>query len=169
MAAGLGYTGDSHMPPPFRYYLRVRYSECDAQRVVFHARYAEYVDVALTEFMRALGFGEVLASGELDCQTVKQTVEWRAPARNDQVLELTITVPHRGTTSFMSVTEIRIAGEEKVSVLVETVYVTVNHNTLEKTPLTAALREALERGAPGVIVDHAGYLAGNERSASVAV
>jgi len=33
---------------PFRYYLRVRYVECDAQKVVFNSRYAEYVDVSVT-------------------------------------------------------------------------------------------------------------------------
>ena len=43
------------MADPFRYYLRVRYGECDAQKVVFNARYADYVDLATTEFLRALG------------------------------------------------------------------------------------------------------------------
>ena len=33
----------------FRYYLRVRYGECDAQKVVFNARYADYIDLATTE------------------------------------------------------------------------------------------------------------------------
>ena len=33
------------MALPFRYYLRVRYIECDAQKVVFNSRYSEYVDV----------------------------------------------------------------------------------------------------------------------------
>jgi hypothetical protein len=74
----------------FRYYLRVRYGECDAQKVVFNARYAEYVDLATTEFLRALGYGEQLFSGELDFQLVKQTIEWKAPARFDQVLEVSV-------------------------------------------------------------------------------
>ena len=51
---------------PFRYYLRVRYGECDAQKVVFNARYADYVDLAAVEFLRALGYGAELVSGELD-------------------------------------------------------------------------------------------------------
>ena len=71
------------MPNHFRYYLRVRYGECDAQKVVFNARYAEYIDLATTEFLRALGYGEQLFSGELDFQLVKQTIEWKAPARFD--------------------------------------------------------------------------------------
>ncbi len=51
------------MPNHFRYYLRVRYGECDAQKVVFNARYAEYVDLATTD-LRALGYGEQLFSGD---------------------------------------------------------------------------------------------------------
>ena len=41
------------MTKPFRYYLRVRYQECDPQHVVFNARYADYADLASFEFMRA--------------------------------------------------------------------------------------------------------------------
>src|SRR3954465_11606507 len=96
------------MPNHFRYYLRVRYGECDAQKVVFNARYAEYVDLATTEFLRALGYGEQLFSGELDFQLVKQTIEWKAPARFDQVLEISIAPTRLGTTSFTVRTDFRI-------------------------------------------------------------
>ena len=34
------------MTSPFRYYTRVRYQDCDAQHVVFNARYGDYVDLA---------------------------------------------------------------------------------------------------------------------------
>jgi acyl-CoA thioester hydrolase len=37
----------------FRYGLRVRYGECDAQKVVFNSRYSGYVDIAASEFLRA--------------------------------------------------------------------------------------------------------------------
>lgn len=37
----------------FVHRLRVRYGECDAQKVVFNARYGDYMDVAVLEFMRA--------------------------------------------------------------------------------------------------------------------
>ena len=64
---------------PFRYYVRVRYAECDAQKVVFNTRYAEYVDVGLNEFLRAAGVHAQFVTGPLDFQLVKQTVEWKAP------------------------------------------------------------------------------------------
>jgi acyl-CoA thioester hydrolase len=143
------------MTNPFRYYIRVRYGECDAQRVVFNPRWADYVDIGSTEFFRALGFGEALASGALDYQLVKLTLEWKAPARFDQVIEMSIYTTHLGNTSFTVVTEFRIAGQEQLICKAETVYVNVDSKTLTKLPLSTEVRAALETGAPGKIVDHA--------------
>jgi len=144
-------------PLPFRYYLRVRYIECDAQKVVFNSRYSEYVDVGMNEFLRAAGVLGDFISGPLDFQLVKQTVEWKAPARFDQVLELRIAATRLGTTSFTIGTEFRVAGEERVIVTVETIYVLVDGKTLTKLPLTDAIRVALQEGAAGRVTDHAGY------------
>jgi len=144
-------------PLPFRYYLRVRYIECDAQKVVFNSRYSEYVDVGINEFLRAAGVLGDFISGPLDFQLVKQTVEWKAPARFDQVLELRIAATRLGTTSFTIGTAFRVAGEERVIVTVETIYVLVDGKTLTKLPLTDAIRVALQEGAAGRVTDHAAY------------
>src|SRR5215467_14653104 len=102
------------MADHFRYYLRVRYGECDAQKVVFNSRYSDYVDISTSEYLRALGYGDALMSGELDFQLVKQTVEWKAPARFDQVLEISVYAGRLGNTSFTLATEFRIAGEDGI-------------------------------------------------------
>ncbi len=146
------------MSAPFRYYLRVRYAECDAQKVVFNARYGDYVDLGFSEFLRALGYGEAMASGALDFQLVKQTFEWKSSARYDDVIELSPRLKQLGNTSFTLYTGFRIAGTEAVFATAETVYVHVDGHSLAKQPLPAGLRAALERGAPGVVIDHAGYL-----------
>ena len=144
------------MTEPFRYYLRVRYGECDAQKVVFNARYAEYVDLAVTEFARAAGFGAELISGEIDYQLVRQTLEWKAPARFDDVLEIAVRALRLGTTSFTLGCEFRIAGQDAVIATAETVYVLVDP-ALVKRPLPAEFRAALEAGAAGGTTDHAGH------------
>ena len=142
---------------PFTYYLRVRYGEWDAQRVVFNPRYGDYADVAVIEFLRALGYGDQLLSGGLDFQLVKQTTEWRGPARFDQVLAASVFASRIGTTSFTFTTEFRIAGDDRVICTVETVYVMVDTHTLAKKPIPDEVRTTFERGAPGVVADHAGY------------
>jgi acyl-CoA thioester hydrolase len=145
------------MTAPFRYYLRVRFSECDAQKVVFNARYGEYVDLAATEFVRALGFGEALIEGAIDYQLVKQTIEWKQPARFDQVLEIAVAYSRIGNTSFTLLCEFRIAGDDRLIASAETVYVLVDAKTLQKREIPPDLRAALESGAPDRVVDHAGY------------
>jgi acyl-CoA thioester hydrolase len=146
------------MTDPFRYYLRVRYVECDAQKVVFNSRYSEYVDVSINEFLRAAGVHAEFLEGRLDFQLVKQTVEWKAPARFDQVLELSIAAVRLGTTSFTVGTTFRIAGETPAIATAETVYVLVDARTLTKLSLPESLRAALTEGAAGKVTDHAAFV-----------
>jgi acyl-CoA thioester hydrolase len=146
------------MTPPFRYYLRVRYIECDAQKVVFNSRYSDYVDVSINEFLRAAGMLAEFTDGHLDFQLVKQTLEWKAPARFDQVLELSIASRHLGHTSFTIATDFRIAGDQRIIATAETVYVLVDAKTLTKMPLPPDLRAALQAGAAGRTTDHAAFL-----------
>ena len=141
----------------FRYYLRVRYQECDAQKVVFNARYGEYTDLAVGEFIRAIGYGAEMISGELDYQLVRQVTEWKAPARYDDVLEVGVRALKLGNTSFTLAVEFRVAGRPQVIATVETVYVLVDSKTLAKKPLPDEMRARLERGSDGA-VDHAAYL-----------
>jgi acyl-CoA thioester hydrolase len=143
----------------FRYYLRVRYQECDAQQVVFNARYADYVDLACFEFLRAaLPSPTDVHDGNFECQTVRQVVEWKAPARVDDVLEISMWASRIGTTSFTLNAEMRRAGQRDLLVTTETVYVHVDHKTFTKKPIPPQMRAALEGGAAGRITDHAGYL-----------
>ena len=146
------------MSDRFRYYVRVRYGECDAQKVVFNSRYSEYVDVSINEFLRAIGVLPDFLDGHFDFQLVKQTVEWKAPARFDQVLELSIAAVRLGTTSFTIGTTFRIAGGQAAIVTAETVYVLVDGRTLTKLALPDSLRIALREGASGRVTDHAAFL-----------
>ena len=143
----------------FRYYLRVRYQECDPQQVVFNARYGDYFDLACFEFLRAaLPRPQDAFDGTFEVQTVRQLTEWKAPARFDDVLEVSIWVSRLGTTSFTLSAEIRRAGEPSVLATIETTYVHVDHTTFTKREIEPRMRAALESGAAGKTVDHAGHL-----------
>jgi acyl-CoA thioester hydrolase len=143
----------------FKFYLRVRYGECDAQRVVYNARYGDYVDVAVNEFLRAADLEAQLINGPYDFQLVKQTLEWKAPARFDQVLEISVGARHLGNTSFTLAAEFRVAGETQLVAAAETVYVLMLAKTLEKVAIPDHVRKALAKGAAGRVADHAGYFA----------
>lgn len=129
----------------FTHHLRVRYGECDSQKVVYNPRYAEYVDIAVLEFLRSLPMGANFFKGDLDYQLVKQTTEWKASACFDDALAITVQPLKTGTTSFTLRADIRINGSEKVIVSAEMVYVLMKAVELSKLELPEALRAALAR------------------------
>lgn len=145
------------MTQPFCFRFRVRYNECDAQQVVFNARYGDYVDIAMTEFMRAIGceYSALLADG-LDNQVVKLTTEWQSSARFDDVLDIFVSLKQLGNTSFTLQADIRHADEARAIARSEAVYVMMTTQPFAKTPVPDQLREKLQAGAPGVVMDQSG-------------
>jgi acyl-CoA thioester hydrolase len=92
----LGHVTDRR--PPFRYaaYTRVQFSDTDAQGVVYYGRYLPYFDLARTEYHRHLRRVETPGA-----QFVMRasTVEYHAPARFDDLLEIFVRVDGIGRTS----------------------------------------------------------------------
>jgi acyl-CoA thioester hydrolase len=83
--------------PPYRYaaYTRVGFSDTDAQGVVYYGRYLPYFDLARTEYHRHLG--AIAIRGEFAMRA--SNVEYHAPARFDDLLEVFVRVERIGTTS----------------------------------------------------------------------
>ena len=86
----------SDRKPPYRYsaYARVGFSDTDAQGVVYYGRYMPYFDLARTEYHRHLGR---VAIGNVDFAMRAVTVEYLAPARFDDLLEIFVRVERIGT------------------------------------------------------------------------
>jgi acyl-CoA thioester hydrolase len=145
------------MDKPFQYLLRVRYGECDAQLVVFNARYGDYVDVAGTEYFRALfgGYQTLLEQG-LDNQVVKLNTSWKTPARFDDVLAISVETSHIGTTSYTLRLTFSNYQTNKELAVSEITYVMVDVNTFQKTPIPEKIRIKLRDGAINLVTDHAG-------------
>ncbi len=154
------------MSEPFRFRLRVRYAECDPQGIVFNARWGDYVDVACTEYTRAI-FGAIAAEDiGFDWRLVRQLKEWKAPARFDDVIEARVRTVRIGTTSFTIGTEFHRHPDGLLLATAETVYVVVDSKDYKKTPIPASQRAALEQGASGRLVDHAGSTSSPSPSSS---
>jgi acyl-CoA thioester hydrolase len=144
------------MSHPFRYYMQVRYSECDAQKIVFNARYGDYIDLAATEFLHRICDAEQLPGGDFDYQVVKLTIEWSAPARYRDQLEISVQASHLGNTSFTLTMHIHDVQTGRFLARGEMVGVVVHPETVEKMPIPAPMRQALEQGGRGEFIDHAG-------------
>lgn len=131
------------MPRPdfhFSHPLRVRYSEVDAQGIVYNAHYLTYCDIALTEYMRQMGIVFSLEtareSGE-DVHLVKATLEWKAPARLDQELDLWTRTARLGRSNLTFVVEICPRDSDQVLARGEIVWVNTHQATRTAVPLPA--------------------------------
>lgn len=84
--------------PPFRYaaYTRVAFSDTDAQGVVYYGRYMPYFDLARTEYHRQFGRLELEHS---EFVVRASHVEYHAPARFDDLLEVFVRIARIGRTS----------------------------------------------------------------------
>ena len=141
----------------FTYLLRVRYSECDAQKVVFNAKYAEYVDVAATEFMRAVwgNYQDMLQKG-IDNQVVNLSLSWKSPAAFDDVLAIEVTTAHIGNSSYTLAFKIYNHTSGVDIATAEVVYVMVSVKEYSKIAIPSDFRQKLDQGAIGILIDHAG-------------
>lgn len=144
---------------PFTQLLRVRYAECDAQEVVFNARYVEYVDVAFTEFTRVIwgGYDKLIESG-IDSQVVSMKVDWKSSAKFDDVIAIQVECDHIGNTSYAMTFSMHNHTTGQAIAEARGVYVMVSAKEHAKCTIPDDLRDSLKAGAPGVVVNHAGSL-----------
>ena len=151
---------ESSVHSPFTLYIRVRYGECDPQQVVFNARYGDYLDLAMSEFFRAIfGSWNLMLERGLDCQVVRMLTEWQHPARFDDVLALRVCTEKVGNTSFSICVTIVRAEDQQPIATAEVTYVMVTASAHDKTPVPDDLRALLLAGAPGKEVDQAAWKA----------
>jgi acyl-CoA thioester hydrolase len=133
------------MDAPFRHCIRVRYSECDQQGVVFYPHYLAWFDVAMTELFRAGGhpYGEMTAAG-VDMVVAEAGVRFRASARFDDEVDLTASVCRLGSTSITTAVAALRATDGATLAEGELRHVFVRLATMGKTTIPTRLRRALE-------------------------
>jgi acyl-CoA thioester hydrolase len=93
----LGHVSDRK--PPFKYaaYTRVGFSDTDAQGIVYYGRYLPYFDLARVEYHRHLGLLDIETQHEFVMRAT--SIEYLAPARFDDLLEVFVRLSRIGRTS----------------------------------------------------------------------
>lgn len=130
------------MGTPFTHRLRVRYSECDQQGVVFNGQYLFFYDVAFTELWRdRIGPYREMVDRGFDIVVGEARVRFVAGARFDDELDITLTIEHLGTTSMVIQPVFRVG--ERLIADGEVRHVFVDAATLTKTAMPADVRGAL--------------------------
>jgi acyl-CoA thioester hydrolase len=88
-------------PEVFRHPLRVYWEDTDAGGVVFYANYLKFFERARTEWLRSLGVGQQALRAQTGAIFVvtDTNVRYRAPARLDDMLDVTVAVLRLGSAS----------------------------------------------------------------------
>ena len=128
----------------FFYSLRVRWSEVDMQAIVFNGNYLNYFDVAFTEYWRASGLPNAIAQAEEGTELFarKATLEYFAPARFDDVLNIGVRCSKIGQSSIQFLIDIFRDDEHLISG--ELVYVYADANLRKGVVVPNAWREIIQ-------------------------
>ncbi len=135
------------MAKAFTCRIRVRWGEVDAQGVVFNPNYFVYADVAATEFFRAAGVMTDTYPDMGQSYVVDARASFRASARFDDLLDIEVSVPRIGRSSYELRVDIR-RGDELLTE-VSLTYVRALEGRSE--PLSGAYRAMLEAVSGGPI------------------
>jgi acyl-CoA thioester hydrolase len=133
----------------FAHSLRVRWSEADMQGVVFNGHYLGYFDIGVTEYLRELcgGDAERLKDAFERMYVVKSTLEYRSPARFDDVIDLCVRTARIGGSSLRVLLE--IWRDDDLLIEGENVYVFAEEGRSQRVPdALRALVRAFELTRP---------------------
>ena len=78
--------------------IRVRYSETDQMRVVYHGNYAQYFEMGRVEWLRNKGVSyKWMEDSGIMLPVVSLTMNYKKPARYDDLLTLKTTLKNQST------------------------------------------------------------------------
>ena len=110
-------TSESRIPNPqfrlpFSWPTRVYWEDTDAGGVVYHAQYLAFLERARTEWLRALGYGQELLRVEhgLVFAVRAMRIDFRAPARLDDALDVSVALRQCRHASLVIAQDIRRDG-----------------------------------------------------------
>jgi acyl-CoA thioester hydrolase len=129
--------------PPFKYsaFVRVGFSDTDAQGVVYYGRYMPYFDLARTEFHRHLGRVHL---GDVDFAMRAVDVEYVAGARFDDLLEVFVRVERIGTTSITYDHAVYRIEDDTLMATAKATLVCIALDARRAVPVPGAFREQIE-------------------------
>jgi acyl-CoA thioester hydrolase len=128
--------------PPFKYsaLARVWFSDTDAQGIVYYGRYLPYFDHARVEYHRHLGPLDV---GDREFVMRACDVEYHAPARFDDLIEVFVRMKRIGRTSATyECAAYRVADDALMVTATQTV-VLVDLEERRAAEITDAVRETI--------------------------
>jgi acyl-CoA thioester hydrolase len=125
--------------------LQVRYAETDAQGHVFFGNYLTYFDVALTEYLKAIGYSyDVMLAEGIDFYYVEALCEYKDRAFFDEILHVHATISRIGNTSLTFEFAIVEASKLRLTTTGRVAAVAVDRGSKKPVRVPDGLRRAVE-------------------------
>jgi len=131
--------------PPFKYsaLTRVGFSDTDAQGIVYYGRYLPYFDLARVEYHRHLGLLRIDEEHELVMRA--SAVEYFAPARFDDLLEVFVRLARIGNTSATYDCAAYRVADDALMVTARQTLVQVDLGERRAQPISDAFKDVIRR------------------------
>ena len=125
----------------FFFPFRVRYSETDAQGIVFNAHFLTYFDTAIYEYFRNLPYDLLYHANNTgtDFHVVRVVIDFLAPTRFDDEIEAHVKSRSVGRSSITFLVEIFPRDSVKTLVKGEVVWVNTDQKTQKSAPVSQKL------------------------------
>jgi acyl-CoA thioester hydrolase len=129
--------------PPFQYsaFVRVGFSDTDAQGIVYYGRYLPYFDLARVEYHRHLAMLRLDTEHEFVMRA--SDIEYLAPARFDDLLEVFIRVSRIGRTSVTYEMAAYLVENDELLVTAHQTLVLVDLEARKAAPVPDEFREQI--------------------------
>lgn len=130
---------------PFCWPVRVYYEDTDSGGVVYYANYLKFLERARTEWLRALGYGqaELVARAGIVFVVRSVAIEYLAPARIDDSLQVTVELGTVGA-SHMAMAQRVLRGAETL-VTAQVKIVCVEAATFRPVRIPRELKNSMEQ------------------------
>ena len=130
----------------FSYNFRIRYSEVDAQKIVYNSHYLTFLDVSIFEFFDAIGFNQegYIKETNNEFHTVRAVVEYKAPATLGDTIEVLTRIKKIGNSSITFQQEIYLHESDKLLATGEIVWVNTNQEEMVPATVPDYLRQLLK-------------------------
>jgi acyl-CoA thioester hydrolase len=127
--------------PPFRYsaLARVGFSDTDAQGIVYYGRYMPFFDTARVEYTRHLGLLFHLFENRQFVMRAAN-VDYLAPARFDDLLEVFVRTKRIGTTSVTTAFAAHRVDDDELMCVAEQTLVLVDLASRRPAPVPESFR-----------------------------
>ena len=134
--------------PPFKFsaFTRVGFSDTDAQGIVYYGRYLPYFDLARVEYLRHLELLRLETGVDDPHEFVMRasSVEYFAPARFDDLIEIFVRLSRIGRTSATFECAAHLVGDDRLMVTAHQTLVLVDLDERRAAEIPAFYRERIK-------------------------